>query len=272
MHPYLRLGDWVVEAYALFFILGWLAGGAVFYGEVRRRGWPLDKLLFAMAGCIFGAVAGALVGGVLFFDWPQVVSRLSTLELVGKSVVGGVAGGYVGVEIAKKLVGYPHSTGDAFALAIPLGHAIGRIGCFLGGCCFGSPTTVPWAVRYPSGSLPHLAQIARSEIAPDERMSLPVHPTPLYELGFDLVLFVALFALRDRLRIRGNLFRLYLFAYAIFRLALEMIRADSPFPAAGGPKPIQILLAGAAARYAWLLTRQELIAPRAHARRATSRS
>jgi prolipoprotein diacylglyceryltransferase len=106
--------------------------------------------------------------------------------------------------------------------------------------------------------LPHLAQIVRGEIAPHERVSLPIHPTPLYELGFDLLLFAALFALRDRLRIRGNLFRLYLFAYAIFRLGLEMIRADSPFPAAGGPKPIQVLLAVAAIRYAWLLARQEL--------------
>jgi phosphatidylglycerol:prolipoprotein diacylglycerol transferase len=132
------------------------------------------------------------------------------------------------------------------------------MGCFLGGCCYGSPTAVPWAVRYPSGSLPHLAQIARGEISSAAPASLPIHPTPLYELGFDLLLFAVLFALRDRLRIRGNLFRLYLFAYAIFRLALEMIRADSPFPAAGGPKPIQILLAVAATRYAWLLFRQEL--------------
>jgi len=261
MHPYLRIGDWVIEAYALFFILGWLVGGAVFYGEVRRRGWPLDKLLFAMAGCILGAVVGALLAGMLFFDWPEVVLHLSTLELVGKSVVGGIAGGFAGVEIAKKLVRYPHSTGDAFAIAIPLGHAVGRIGCFLGGCCYGSASALPWAVRYPSGSLPHLAQVARAEIAPDQPTSLPVHPTPLYELGFDLLLFAALFALRDRLRIRGSLFRLYLFAYATFRFGLEFIRADSPLPAAGGPKPIQILLAVAAARYAWLLWRQELAPP-----------
>lgn len=258
MHPHLRLGDRVVEAYALFFVLAWLVGGVVFYREVRRRGWPVEKLLFAMAGCVFGAVLGAALSGVLFFDWPEVASRLSTLDLVGKSVVGGVAGGFAGVEVAKKIVGYPHSTGDAFALAIPLGHAVGRVGCFLGGCCYGSPSAVPWAVRYPSGSLPHLAQVARGEIPPDRAASLPVHPTPLYELGFDLLLFAALFALRDRLRVRGNLFRAYLFAYASFRVALEFVRGDSPFPAAGGPKPVQVLLGLTAARYAWLLWRDEL--------------
>ena len=60
---------------------------------------------------------------------------------------------------------------------------------------------------------------------------------------------------------RGNLFRVYLFAYATFRLGLEMVRGDSPFPAIGGPKPIQVLLALAAVRYAVLLWRQEILPP-----------
>ena len=261
MHPNLHLGDRVVEAYPFFFVLGWLVGGAVFYSEVRRRGWPVEKLLFAMIGCVFGALVGAMISGALFFDWADVFTRLTTREIVGKSVVGGIAGGFIGVEVAKKIVRYPHSTGDAFALAIPLGHAIGRIGCFLGGCCFGTATKLPWAVRYPAGSLPHAAQVARSEIAHDAPASLPIHPTPLYEIGFDLLLFAVLFALRDRLRVRGNLFRVYLFAYATFRLALEMVRGDSPFPAIGGPKPIQVLLALAAIRYAVLLWRQEIAKP-----------
>ena len=258
MHPYLHLGDAVVEAYPIFFVLGWLASGAVFYSEVRRRGWPVEKLLFAMAGCVFGGLVGAVLTGALFFDWQDVFTHVSTLDLVGKSVVGGIAGGFVGVEIAKKLVRYPESTGDAFALAIPIGHAIGRVGCFLGGCCFGTSTSLPWGVRYPLGSLPHAAQIAHREIATDALTSLPVHPTPLYEIGFDLLLFVGLFALRDRLRVRGNLFRVYLLAYAVFRLGLEVVRGDSPLPAIGGPKPIQILLGIAAARYTYLLWRQEV--------------
>jgi phosphatidylglycerol---prolipoprotein diacylglyceryl transferase len=237
MHPYLRLGDSVIAAYPLFFVLGWLAGGVVFYLEVRRRGWPVDKMFLVAAGCVLGALVGALLAGALFFDWREVLAHATAMELVGKSVVGGIAGGFIGVEIAKKLVRYPHSTGDAFAIAIPIGHAIGRIGCFLGGCCYGTPTSLPWGVRYPAGSL-------------------PIHPTPLYELGFDLLLFAFLFAIRDRLRVRGSTFRVYLLAYATFRFFLEFVRGDSPFPAIGGPKPIQIVLALAAARYAVILFRQ----------------
>lgn len=265
MHPILRLGEWAVESYALFFVLGWLTGGVVFVIEVRRRGWPIEKLLFAMVGCIFGGILGALVAGSLFFDWPEVVSRLSARDFIGKSVVGGIAGGFLGVEVAKKLVGYPHSTGDAFALAIPLGHAVGRIGCFLGGCCYGCPSELPWAVSYPAGTPVHQTQIARAQIPAELLTSLPVHPTPLYEIGFDLLLFGLLFVLRDRLQTRGNLFRVYLLGYATFRFGLEFFRADSPWPAIGGPKPIQVLLVIAVARYAWLLWRQEL-APLLYAR------
>lgn len=258
MHPRLHLGDLEVSAYALFFVLGWLAGGVIFYREVKRRGWPLEKMLFAMAGCVVGAIVGAFVGGVLFFDWHEVLARTLTMNLSGKSVVGGIAGGFLGVEVAKKLVGYPYSTGDAFALAIPIGHAIGRVGCFFAGCCFGSPTTLPWAVRYPAGAPVHAVQTALGQIDAHAVTSLPVHPTPLYELLFDVGLFFALVAMRDRLRTRGNLFRVYLLSYAAFRFVLEFIRADSPFPAIGGPKPVQVLLLIAACRYAYVLWKQEL--------------
>ncbi len=258
MHPHLRLGDWALDAYTLFFVLAWVVGAWVFHGEVRRRGWPYGKLLVAMAGCVVGAVLGALVSSVLFYDWAEVGARVARLDLPGKSVVGGIFGGYAGVELAKKLVDYPHSTGDAFALAIPLGQATGRVGCFLAGCCYGTESALPWAVRFPAGSIPYRGQVARRELPFDAPASLPIHPTQLYELAFDLVLFFALYKLRDRLRIRGNLFRVYLFAYATFRFALEFVRGDSPFPAAGGPKPIQVLLVLAAARYAWVLWRQEL--------------
>ncbi len=263
MVPRLQLGDFAVGSYAFFFWLGWIVGGVVFYREVKRLGWPLEKLLFAMVGCVLGAMAGAYVGGALFFDWREVFSRLVSVDLVGKSVVGGIVGGFVGVEIAKKLVDYPYKTGDAFAVAIPLGHAIGRVGCLLGGCCFGTETRLPWAVRYPPGSPAYELEVRLGQIPAHHPTSLSLHPAPLYELAFDLCLFALLLSMRDRLRVRGNLFRLYLFSYATFRFLLEFVRGDSPFPAIGGPKPVQVLLAIAIARYGWLLWTQELRPPTA---------
>lgn len=265
MQPTIHLGDWTLYSYGAFVVLGWLVGGLVYYREVKRRRWPVDKLLLAAVGCVLGAMVGGYVFGMLFFDWPEVVSRVTGLRLAGNSVVGGLAGGFLGVEVAKKLSGYRVSTGEAFALAIPVGHGLGRIGCFLGGCCFGVPTTLPWGVTFPRGSPAHAAHVAAGRVSAGE-WPLPVHPTQLYELAFDALLFVGLFALRDRLRTRGSLFRLYLVAYGTFRLLLEWLRGDSPFPAAGGLKPIQLVLLGGVLYFAWVLWRQE--GPRARAQAA----
>jgi prolipoprotein diacylglyceryltransferase len=96
-------------------------------------------------------------------------------------VIGALMGGYLGVEIAKKLVGIRHSTGDAFAVAVPLSLGIGRIACVLGGCCYGTPSHQPWAI--------HLAGADR-------------HPVQLYEAALDFALAAAVFSVRSPLRSR----------------------------------------------------------------------
>ena len=123
-----------VESYALMLSLAWLVGGVAFYREFRRLDWPLETMLFIMVGCIFGSVIGSVIFSVLFLDWHEIVPRLAATEFVGRTVIGGIIGGFVGVELTKWRLGYKHSTGDAFAVAIPIGHFFGRIGCLLAGC------------------------------------------------------------------------------------------------------------------------------------------
>ena len=72
-------------------MLGWAVGGVVFYREFRRRGWPLETMLFVMFGCAVGATVGSLVCSVLFFDWPEVWRRIEAREFVGRTVLGGIA-------------------------------------------------------------------------------------------------------------------------------------------------------------------------------------
>ena len=98
------------------------------------------------------------------------------LDFTRKTVIGGITGGFIGVELTKKKIGYPHSTGDAFALAITLGHAIGRIGCFLVGDCEGATCNLPWAITFPV----------------DSYIVGPVHPTQLYEcfLYYNTIIYI----------------------------------------------------------------------------------
>ncbi len=121
---------------------------------------------------VAAAIAGAAIGGKLlyWFEDPaltlQHASDLMFL-MASKTVVGGLVGGLIAVEITKKFIGLRESTGDLFAVPLALGIAIGRIGCFLAGLqdhTYGLPTTLPWGVDFGDG-------IAR-------------HPTQIYEAAF----------------------------------------------------------------------------------------
>ncbi|MEO9220977.1 MAG: prolipoprotein diacylglyceryl transferase family protein, partial [Mycobacteriaceae bacterium] len=122
----------VVPTHALFVGLGVLAAVGVFVVEARRRQQTDEKIAYV--------VLGALIGGALFMrlgTWMQHVDLRQNASLVeqwlygNRSILGGLFGAWLGVHIAKKIVGYDARTGDLFAPAVALGMAIGRIGCLL---------------------------------------------------------------------------------------------------------------------------------------------
>ena len=243
MYPILYKSEFlIIDSYSVFFLFAWIVGGVVYFREFRRLGWALEEMLMVMGGCIIGAVFGSYLFNAIFLGWEEVPKIISTFEFGGKTVLGGIAGGFLGVEIAKKKIGYPYSTGDAFALAIPLGHAIGRVGCLLGGCCYGTVCELPWAISYPEGSFLHLLQVSQGIIPESAIRSLAVHPTPIYEIVFNLGLFAFFYTKRGTYKVQGSMFRLYLATYGSFRLLEEFIRGDSPPAEMAIFTPVQILL------------------------------
>jgi prolipoprotein diacylglyceryltransferase len=164
---------------------------------------------------VVGGMVGALIGAkllvllqhidLLWQNWKQFL----LLFIQGKTVVGALLGGLIGVELTKKLIGVNRSTGDAFVYPLIVGTAIGRIGCFLTGLSdrtYGIATTLPWGVDFGDG-------IYR-------------HPTQLYEIIFLLGLMVFL-KIRSRYhRQEGDLFKFYMVAYLSFRLLIDFIKPD----------------------------------------------
>jgi prolipoprotein diacylglyceryltransferase len=136
-------------------------------------------------------------------------------------------GGVVGVELVKRVIGAQGSSGDAFALPLIVGIAIGRIGCFLSGLddhTYGNPTSLPWAIDFGDG-------VAR-------------HPTQLYEIAFLLVLGALLHWRRGAFDRPGDRFRAFMIAYLGFRLAVDFIK-PMPMIYLGALSGIQLLcLAG----------------------------
>jgi phosphatidylglycerol:prolipoprotein diacylglycerol transferase len=125
---------------------GYLVGLLAFIWLARRRRLATSGVLtLAMVGLIGGLVGANLV------QW------LATGE-AGKTVLGAIAGGYLAVVVAKRLIGLRRPLGDLFAVAICAGEAVGRWGCFFGGCCYGKPTHLPWAV-WQHGAYRHPTQV-----------------------------------------------------------------------------------------------------------------
>ena len=128
---------------------------------------------------------------------------------------GGFIGGFVGTFFYlyfKKV--NPLAFFDAIAPSIGLGHFFTRIGCFLNGCCYGKPTSLPWGVKFPPGS------------GPAQHFTGPIHPTQLYESLAGIVLFgILVFSFKHR-KFNGQVFFTYLLLYSVFRFMNEFLRGD----------------------------------------------
>ncbi|MDA0631868.1 prolipoprotein diacylglyceryl transferase [Nonomuraea sp. MCN248] len=194
----------------IFVGLGVAVASVVFFLEARRRGALHEQSLIAVTGALVGGAIGMRLAGWLeTFD-------LRHLWLYGsRSVLGGLTGAYLGVLVAKRIIGYRERTGDLFAPAVALGMAVGRIGCHLTEAP-GRPTGLPWGIHAP----------ASTPDCPGCLAGQAMHPSFLYEIVFDLVAFAALVWARGRLTRPGELFTLYVAAYAGFRFLVEFTRAN----------------------------------------------
>ena len=162
-------------------------------------------------GVGLGAFIGAMVGAKLPFvisDWTGLLSGAAWFSS-GKTILIGLVGGYVGVIVAKWSLDIRASTGDSFAVPVAAAVAIGRLGCFVAGCCYGTPTSLPWGVVFPNVD------------------SQPRHPTQIYEFLFHATMAVILFALWRRRFFPGQLIKLYILSYIGYRFLSEFIRPEA---------------------------------------------
>jgi phosphatidylglycerol:prolipoprotein diacylglycerol transferase len=178
----------------------------------RRRGDALD--LQDRWWMIAAAAIGAVVGSrVLYWLEDPVLTLVHWREpaylMGGKTIVGALIGGLLGVEIAKLHLGIARRTGDLFAVPLCVGIATGRIGCFLTGLSdhtAGIATSLPWGVNFGDG-------MAR-------------HPTQFYELSFALALGSFLCWRLQRPFAEGDIFKMFMVAYFGFRLLCDFLKPD----------------------------------------------
>jgi phosphatidylglycerol:prolipoprotein diacylglycerol transferase len=216
MHPIIAIGRFYIYTYTVTGFLGVASGLAVMvFADKRLKGLRQD-LFFCALYALIGGFLGAKILYIIAL-MPQIIRDPGILlrTLSGGTVFyGGVIGGILGV------MRYTHRFRmpfwrfiDCAAAGIPLGQLWGRIGCFMAGCCYGKPTESFLGVTYPECSL----------AAPP---GVPLHPVPLYEAGFNLILFLILLFLLPRNHKPGRIAGVYLIAYGTVRPVFDCFRGD----------------------------------------------
>jgi len=221
---FLKIGSLSLSGYAFFYGLGLiLACLTVCILASRENLDRLDTanyLLFTVIVSLFGAKLYGVI--VVFLSSPSTALRkpemLWRAFLTGGVFYGGLVAGalFVVLYLKRYFKGAFWKMLDVTAMGVALGHASGRVGCFLGGCCYGKPTHLSWGVRFKYlGRLPH------------PFAGTALHPTQLYEAGLNLLNFAVLLVLWKKRAFDGLAFGFYLINYGAIRFLIEYFRNDS---------------------------------------------
>ena len=241
MVPVLAFGPFSVATHDVFTLLALAVGLGLYFTSLRRRGMLEPTIVWISLAAILGGALGARL--ITAWEHLEYYTNLDGVPLTwaiehsGKSIIGAVAGGYLATIAAKRAFGYTRSTGDSAVLAIAVATAIGRVGCFLSELPLGTPTTLPWGISVSPEAAAAFARCPGCE--------LPMHPSMLYEIAFNLVAVAVIVRYRDRVPVVGDTFKFYLLAAAIFRFLVEFVRGNEP-QALGltGPQWVLIPLGG----------------------------
>lgn len=234
MRPILiEIGPLIIWSYGFFYLLGLMVAFYLLRKYMLKLGMQEDDPYW-----VFGViVTAALLGGKFLgfylnpeenpFSW-------SGFLLKGGYWQGGFIAGFLSMILLARIRHYPlFKVLDACAVAVAGGHATGRIGCFLTGCCWGSPTNIPWGVIY-SDKLAH-------EIV-GTPLKTRVHPAQIYESLLEyLLLFLLIHLMRTKLAGTGFVIGAYLIGYGVIRFFLEFIRG-TPRSLILGPLDIQQII------------------------------
>ncbi len=204
-----------VQSYTAMLFAGVLFAAAVSLFTRRKNGLSVPDVLLA----VLYTLLGGLLGAKLLFILVNIKSILASDNILlamwngGLVFYGGLIGGLLMLMLYSKKRGIRLMIlADTLLPGAALGHAIGRVGCFLSGCCYGCETDSCLGVIYPPGGS-----------APS---GVPLLPVQLFEAAFLVLLSAALFAVLFRSRRRGMTVSVYLIAYSVWRFIIEFFRTD----------------------------------------------
>ena len=217
---YINLFGYRIHPHVFFETIAYFTASRIYYYERKKLDQKYKLTFIQKISIIYGMIFGAFLFSILVSYMQTPVSNIYMTKqnplyifTVGKTIVGGLFGAILGIEVVKKIINVNVSTGDAFVLPIVIGMIIGRIGCFLTGLedgTVGNPTKLLFGINFGDG-------ITR-------------HPTQLYEIIFFIILLFLYFKFYKSVKLiypNGFLFKMFIFLYFMFRLIIDFIK---PYP------------------------------------------
>jgi phosphatidylglycerol:prolipoprotein diacylglycerol transferase len=215
MHPELfHIGGFTMNSYGTMMALAFISAAIVASWQFKKRDVKPDFIYPLLMAAIVGGLLGAKIHYLIIHpeQWPENLLSGSGLVWFG-GLFGALAAVIVVTLVSKQRLA---AIMDAGAVAVAMGYAFGRMGCFLRGCCYGTPTDLPWGMSFPQG-------------VPPTPEGVLVHPTQLYSIVASLVIFALLaWVIGPRFKREGPLMFAYAFLAGIERFLVEFIRANQP--------------------------------------------
>jgi phosphatidylglycerol:prolipoprotein diacylglycerol transferase len=249
-----------VPSFGLFLFLGTFAALGLTFWRARRESIEPESV----AGLAAWLLTGGFIGARLLYimSHPETVRSVVDIFRVWQGGIvyyGCLIGGLIGSTLYWLRKPFPfRAMADVVAPALALGSAIGRVGCLLNGCCYGAVCDHPWAITFPSGSLPWAQHVEAGLIPVYAGHSLPIHPTQVYAALDGLLLLALLSAFFPWRRRDGEVMALLMVTYPVTRFLIEGLRADEPALVLGMTMSqgisVAIFLAGLVA---WSLLRRQ---------------
>lgn len=217
MYPILlKIGPIVIRSYGALVALGFLAGIGLALKRAKKEDVPEDIVLDLSLYILIAGILGARLFEVVvnFSDYRDNLLSIFKIWQGGLTFYGGLILAVItAVLFIRKRKLNLWKMVDIFTPSLALGHAIGKLGCFGAGCCYGKPTNLPWRVTFT-----HPLSLAP--------LGVPIHPTQLYSSIGNFVIFLLLLKLLKHKKFTGQIFASYIIMYSSFRFFVEFLRDD----------------------------------------------
>jgi len=223
MHPILvKIGPFAVHTYGFLMALGVALGLWFLYAQAKKQGLPAPRLLDAAFYILIISIVGAklilLVGNFSYYTSSP--KELFSLARSGGVFQGGLAFGVIfALWYFHKYKLPTWKVADIISAGLALGHAFGRIGCFMAGCCYGSACHLPWGAVFTNAYSHDLTGVP---------LHKEIHPVQVYEAILNFLNFFVLFLILKKKKFDGQVFCFYIINYSVIRFITEYFRGDHP--------------------------------------------